>query len=278
MSDVLARICDIKRADVEGRKVATPVADLEKAAAEAKAPRGFVKAIEQSIADGRFALIAEIKKASPSKGLIRADFDPPALAQAYEAGGATCLSILTEEPHFQGRDAFLRQAHAAGQLPCLRKDFMLDPYQVVEARVLGADCILLIMAALSDDDARTLASVASDLGMDVLVEVHDRPELDRALRLDAKLIGINNRNLKTLNVDLATTEALAPNVPNDRLIVAESGLYQHDDLLRMAEVGARCFLVGESLMRQADVTAATRRLLGGEERGPSQANGGSPYE
>lgn len=278
MSDVLARICDIKRADVERRKVAAPRADLEKAASEAPPPRGFVNAIERTVTDGRFALIAEIKKASPSKGLIRADFDPPALARAYEAGGATCLSILTEEPHFQGSDAFLGQARGAATLPCLRKDFMLDPYQVIEARTLGADCILLIMAALTDDDAQNLARLAETLGMDVLVEVHDRAELDRALHLDARLIGINNRNLKTLKVDLATTEALAPDVPDDRLIVAESGLYHHEDLQRMAKVGARCFLVGESLMRQADVTAATQHLLTGEERGSSQANGGSPYE
>ena len=262
MSDVLARICAVKRSDVAERKAARSLADLERAAADAPPPLGFVRAIETTLHQGRFALIAEIKKASPSKGLIRADFDPPDLARAYKAGGATCLSVLTEEPHFQGCDAFLGQARGAATLPCLRKDFTLDPYQVVEARVIGADCILLIMAALTDDEARGLAEIAGDLELDVLVEVHDQAELDRALRLDAKLIGVNNRNLKTLAIDLGTTEALAPNVPDGRLMVSESGLYSHDDLQRMADAGARCFLVGESLMREADVAAATRKLLG----------------
>ncbi len=262
MSDTLARICDVKRADVEKRKLATPLAELEARAAQAPAPRGFIRAIDSTIEAGRLALIAEIKKASPSKGLIREDFDPPSLAKAYQGGGATCLSILTEEPHFQGTDAFLSQARGAATLPCLRKDFMLDPYQVVEARVIGADCILLIMAALSDRQASELASLAQTLGLDVLVEVHDEAELDRALMLDTRLVGVNNRNLKTLQVDLKTTEELAPKVPADRLLVAESGLHDHRDLLRMAEVGARCFLVGESLMREQDVETATRRLLG----------------
>ncbi len=271
MSDVLARICAIKRKDVAERKVAAPLAELEQAASRATPARGFVQALENRASEGGLALIAEIKKASPSKGLIRADFDPPALAMAYEAGGAACLSVLTEESHFQGADAYLGQARAAGTLPCLRKDFTLDPYQVVEAKVIGADCILLIMAALSDDEARSLADLARDLGLDVLVEVHDEPELERALRLEAKLIGVNNRNLKTLAIDLATTEALAPKIPADRLLVAESGLYSHDDLLRMTEVGARCFLVGESLMRETDVAAATRRLLTGDSQGPNQA-------
>ena len=274
MSDVLTRICDIKRTDVAKRKAARPLAELERAAADAPPTLGFVQAIETTVQQGRFALIAEIKKASPSKGLIRADFDPPVLASAYKAGGATCLSVLTEEPHFQGSDAYLSQARGAATLPCLRKDFTLDAYQVVEARVIGADCILLIMAALTDDQAKSLAGLARDLGLDVLVEVHDEQELDRALRLDARLIGINNRNLKTLEIDLKTTEALAPNVPDDRLLVAESGFFQHDDLLRMALVGARCFLVGESLMRESDVAAATRRLLNGEGQCPSQASSG----
>ncbi len=265
MSDILAQICDVKRADVEKRKVATPLAELEVRAAKAPAPRGFIRAIESTIEAGRLALIAEIKKASPSKGLIREDFDPPSLAKAYQAGGATCLSILTEEPHFRGADAFLSQARGAATLPCLRKDFMLDPYQVVEARVIGADCILLIMAALSDRQASGLASLAQALGLDVLVEVHNEAELDRALKLDTRLVGVNNRNLKTLQVDLKTTEDLALRIPADRLLVAESGLYDHQDLLRMAEVGARCFLVGESLMRKNDVEAATRRLLGLDE-------------
>ena len=280
MSDVLARICDIKRSDVEVRKVERPLVDLERAAADAPPPLGFVRAIETTIQQGRFALIAEIKKASPSKGLIRAEFDPPALAKAYKSGGATCLSVLTEEPHFQGSDSFLGQARDAAALPCLRKDFTLDPYQVVEARVIGADCILLIMAALDDDEARSLAKLAADLGLDVLVEVHDQIELDRALRLEAKLIGVNNRNLKTLAIDLSTTEALASKIPEDRLMVSESGLYSYDDLERMAAVGARCFLVGESLMRQDDVAAATRQLLGTEAsadvRLPHLADGSQP--
>jgi indole-3-glycerol phosphate synthase len=262
LSDVLARICGDKRRHVAAMREARPLAAVEALAAAAAPPRGFKSALLASAAAGRLALIAEIKKGSPSKGLIRADFDPATLASAYAAGGASCLSVLTDRPYFQGDDAYLGEARAAVDLPCLRKDFMLDPYQIVESRALGADCILLIMAALDDRTAAALCDLTHQLGMDVLVEVHDGEELDRALLLDADLVGINNRNLKTLAVDIATTEELAPRVPADRLLVAESGLYNHADLLRMARAGAGAFLVGESLMREADVMAATRRLLG----------------
>ena len=262
MSDVLARICADKRRHVEAQRAARSLAVIECLAAAAAPPRGFRAALERKAAAGALALIAEIKKASPSKGLIRADFDPPTLARAYRDGGAACLSILTDAPYFQGDDAYLGAARDTVELPCLRKDFMLEPYQIVESRALGADCVLLIMAALEDAQAAELCHLAQSLGMDVLVEVHDGAELDRALALDAELLGINNRNLKTLKVDVATTESLAPRVGADRLLVAESGLYAHADLERMARAGARAFLVGESLMRQNDVTAATRRLLG----------------
>ena len=261
MNDTLARIVSGKREEVTRRRAARPIGEVERAARSASAPRGFAAALERAVAGGRYGLIAEIKKASPSKGLIRADFDPPALARAYAEGGATCLSVLTDEPWFQGRDEYLMAARAAVGLPVLRKDFVIDPYQIAESRALGADCVLLIMAALSDAQARELEAAAADLGMDVLIEVHDAAELDRALRLKGRLIGINNRNLKSLEVDLRTTEELAPQVPDDRLLIAESGLITPADLARMARAGARCFLIGESLMRQADVAAATRALL-----------------
>jgi len=261
VSDTLERICADKREHIARKAVERSLSELEAAAKAASAPRGFAASLARTHAGGRHALIAEIKKASPSKGLIRADFDPPALARAYQAGGATCLSVLTDEPWFQGNDAYLIAARDAVPLPALRKDFMLEPRQIVESRALGADAILIIMAALDDVRAGELAAAAREWGMDALVEVHDRAELDRALRLDAPLIGVNNRDLKTLAVDLATTEELAPHVPADRLLVAESGLHTPADLTRMSAVGARAFLIGESLMRQADVTIATRELL-----------------
>jgi indole-3-glycerol phosphate synthase len=261
MSDTLARICADKRAEVARRKAALPEAALCRRAVAADRPRGFARALKNAVAQGGYGLIAEIKKASPSKGLIRADFSPPDLARAYASGGAACLSVLTDAPYFQGADEHLVQARAACALPVLRKDFMLEPWQILESRALGADCILVIMAAVDDATARDLVQAAMVLGMDALAEVHGAVELDRALKLPAKLIGINNRDLKTFKTDLAVTEALAPRVPKDRVLVAESGLSAPADLARMARAGARCFLVGEALMRQADVAQATRALL-----------------
>ncbi len=261
MSDVLARICADKRQHVARRRAERSPADVEAAARDASPPRGFADSLVAADAEGRYGLIAEIKRASPSKGLIRADFDPATLARAYAAAGAACLSVLTDEPYFQGADEHLLAARAAVPLPVLRKDFMLDPYQIAEARVLGADCVLLIMAALTDDQARELEAAARQWGMDVLVEVHDRAEMERALHLDARLIGVNNRDLRTLSVDIATTEALAPMVPPDRMLISESGLAGPEDLARLSRAGADGFLIGESLMRHDDVEAATRALL-----------------
>jgi indole-3-glycerol phosphate synthase len=262
---ILETIKAYKLEHIEACKAERPLADMETAARQMPAPRGFADALGAASRED-YGLIAEIKKASPSKGLIRADFDPAALAQAYADGGATCLSVLTDGPSFQGDDSYLVAARGAVDLPCLRKDFMYDPYQVVEARALGADCILIILASVSDDQAEELETCAMEWGMDVLLEVHNDAELDRASRLKSSLLGINNRDLNTFETTLDTTRRLARMVPPDRMIVCESGLNTPDELADMARYGARSFLIGESLMRQANVAAATRALLSNPSR------------
>ncbi|MDF8334089.1 indole-3-glycerol phosphate synthase TrpC [Novosphingobium cyanobacteriorum] len=262
MTDKLTEICDTKRSEVAARKAATGLSTLAARASEQTAPRGFEAALRARAATG-YALIAEIKKASPSKGLIRPDFQPADHARAYQAGGAACLSVLTDAPYFQGHEDYLVAARAACTLPVIRKDFMIDPWQCAEARAIGADAILIIVAALDDAQMAEIEAAAREQGMDVLVEVHDEAEMERAARLQSRLIGVNNRDLKRFVTDLANTERLAPLAPEGTLLVAESGINTHADILRLERCGARTFLVGESLMRQADVTAATRALLEG---------------
>ncbi|WP_370255053.1 indole-3-glycerol phosphate synthase TrpC [Nioella sp.] len=265
-TSILDKIKAYKLEDVAARKSARPLAAVEEAAAEASPVRPFAQALSVAAREG-YGLIAEVKKASPSKGLIRADFDPPALARAYEAGGATCLSVLTDTPSFQGADDYLVAARAAVSLPVLRKDFLYDTYQVAEARALGADCILIIMASVSDAQAEELEDAATRWGMDALIEVHDEAELERALNLKSRMIGINNRDLNTFVTSLDVTKRLVRRIPGDRMVVSESGLNTPEDLAEIARYGARSFLIGESLMRQDDVEEATRRLLANPLRG-----------
>ena len=261
MPDILQNICKVKRGEVQNRKNIISMSEMISRAKDGLAVRDFTAALKARRREGKYGLIAEIKKASPSKGVIRSNFNPMAIAKAYEAGGAACLSVLTDKPFFQGADEFLIDARNATQLPVLRKDFMLDPFQIYESRSLGADCVLLIMAALSDNEAISLEALAHELGMAVLVEVHNAIELDRTARLSSPLIGINNRNLKTLKVDINTTIELSKSIGPNKLLISESGLFSPDDLARMSDVGANCFLIGESLMSQEDVEAATLRLL-----------------
>lgn len=259
--DILARICERKRVHVSKQKALITEAQLSDRLRDVSAPRGFISALSNSVSRGQYGFICEIKKASPSKGLIRPNgFDPASLAVDYEQGGASCLSVLTDEPYFQGADSYLVEARNACALPVLRKDFMVDPYQILESRSLGADCILLIMAALEDDLALELESLAIDLGMDVLIEVHNSEELERALKLKSPLIGVNNRNLKTMDVTLDNTLQLVPQLPHGKIAVAESGLKSPDDLSACAAAGAHCFLIGETFMRQDNVSEAVRAL------------------
>ena len=260
--NTLDTICATKRTHIAAQKKKISESMLQEKIAAQTVPRGFHLALKQKLSNGSIGLIAEVKKASPSKGVIREDFDPPSLAAAYEEGGATCVSVLTDVEYFQGNDAYLPAARNAVKIPVLRKDFMLDPYQVLEARALGADCILLIMAALSDTQAKELEAVAAEHGMDVLIEVHDGKELERALScLYSKLIGINNRNLKTLTIDLGITRQLVPRVPKEYTVVCESGIAKQSDIRMIRALGVHCFLIGESLMRAADVATATRRVI-----------------